>query len=197
MASSRAVEPAARLHIQVRQKIAKGVAAKVGFSFPLRGMATVAAACAVIGAGVLVWQMQRPSTRRLKAPTVTVAREQPAPQLVLHETKTVAPPVNRARQEAVRHSKRRARLNRSGGNPPRRDAMPQVLVPKDEMALVLELYNGVRTGKIDGASLLATPPGFKREADGTLVPTPIEIKPIEISRLDSGQNGVKNRPDAL
>ncbi len=75
--------------------------------------------------------------------------------------------------------------------------MPQVLVPKDEMALVLELYNGVRTGKIDGASLLATPPGFKREADGTLVPTPIEIKPIEISRLDSGQNGVKNRPDAL
>ncbi|MGH9354058.1 MAG: hypothetical protein ACRD2G_18165 [Terriglobia bacterium] len=75
--------------------------------------------------------------------------------------------------------------------------MPQVLVPKDEMALVLKLYNDARTGKIDGTSLLAVPPGFKREADGTLVTTPIEIKPIEITQLDSGQNGVKKRPDAL
>lgn len=67
--------------------------------------------------------------------------------------------------------------------PARHPASPEVLVPKDEMALVLELYNGARTGKIDGASLLATPPGFKREKDGTLASVRIEIEPIKITKL--------------
>ncbi|MGH9354120.1 MAG: anti-sigma factor family protein, partial [Terriglobia bacterium] len=41
MARSLSAEPADHLHIQVQQKIAESAAAKVGFSFPLRGMATV------------------------------------------------------------------------------------------------------------------------------------------------------------
>lgn len=61
--------------------------------------------------------------------------------------------------------------------------MPEVLVPKNEMALVLSLYNGVRTGRIDGASLLATPPGFNRDPDGTLVAAPLKIEPIKISEI--------------
>lgn len=186
MTRSLAAEPAASLYVQTRQRIAEGATAKVGFSLPLRALATIATACVIVVAIVLAWQAQRRSVRQHAAPTVTVAREQLAPQAVRHETKTVAPSSNQARQVAVRHSTRRARLRRPGSNPSHQDTLPQVLVPKDEMALVLELYNGVRTGKIDGASLLAVPPGFKREADGTLVPTPIEIKPIEIAQLSDG-----------
>ncbi|HEX5483680.1 MAG TPA: hypothetical protein VFZ08_13740 [Terriglobia bacterium] len=64
--------------------------------------------------------------------------------------------------------------------------VPQVLVEKDEAALVLDLYNAVRTGQVNGASLVAPPRGFKREKDGTLVPVPLKIKPIEIAALDAG-----------
>lgn len=62
--------------------------------------------------------------------------------------------------------------------------VPQVLVEKDEAALVLDLYNAVRTGQVNGASLVAPPPGFKREKDGSLVPVPLKIEPIEIAALD-------------
>lgn len=195
MARSLAAEPAASLYVKTRQRIAESASAKAGFSPPLRALAAIAAACVVVIAIVLAWQAQRRSVRQPTAPTVTVAREQPVPQAVRHETRTVTTSSNTARQVAVSHSKRRARSRRPGNKPSHQDALPQVLVPKDEMALVLELYNGVRTGKIDGASLLTVPPGFKREADGALVPAPIEIKPIEIAQLsdDSGSLNPQKR----
>ncbi|HEV2500527.1 MAG TPA: zf-HC2 domain-containing protein [Terriglobia bacterium] len=196
MARSLAAEPAASLCVKTRQRIAEGATAKVSFWLTLRILGTVAAACVVfVAIVVLAWQVQRRSVRQHAAPTATVAREESAPQAVRHETRTVTPSGNGVRQAAVSHSSRRARSRRPGNNLSHQNTLPQVLVPKNEMALVLELYNGVRTGKIDGASLLAVPPGFKREPDGTLVPAPIEIKPIEIAQLgdDSGSLNPQKR----
>lgn len=193
MARSLAAEPAASLYVKTRQRIAEGATAKVSFSLPLRIVGTVAAACVVVVAIVLAWQAQRRSVRQHAVPTVTVAREQPAPQAVRHETRTMTPSGNGVGQVAVGHSKRRARSRRPGNNPSHQDTLPQVLVPKNEMALVLELYNGVRTGKIDGASLLAVPAGFTREKDGTLASAPIEIKPIEIARLNKNPESAKRQ----
>ncbi|HEV2419689.1 MAG TPA: zf-HC2 domain-containing protein [Terriglobia bacterium] len=192
VARSLAAEPVANLYVQTRQRIAEGASAKVGFSPPLRALATVAAACVIVVAIVLAWKAQRRSVQQA-APTVTVAREEHVPQAVRHETRTVTPSGNGARQVAVSHSKRRTRLRHPGNNPSHQDTLPQVLVPKNEMALVLELYNGVRTGKIDGASLLAVPHGFTREKDGTLESAPIEIKPIEIARLNKNLGSMQQQ----
>lgn len=195
VARSLAAEPAASLYIQTRQRIAEGASAKVGFSPPLRALATVATACVIVVAIVLAWKAPRRSVQQQAAPTVTVAREEPAPQAVRHERRTVTPSGNGARQVVVSHSKRRTRLRHTDNNPSHQDTLPQVLVPRNEMALVLELYNGVRTGKIDGASLLAVPAGFTREKDGTLASAPIEIKPIEIARLNENPESAKRQND--
>jgi hypothetical protein len=65
-------------------------------------------------------------------------------------------------------------------------AEPEVLVERDEPALVLELYNAARSGQVDGAPLVALPPGMKRDADGSVVSVPLEIPPLEIAQLRSG-----------
>lgn len=63
---------------------------------------------------------------------------------------------------------------------------PQVIVPKNQMALILEVVREAQSGRIDGKSLFSVPPGFKREPDGSLGIAPIVIKPIEIARLEVG-----------
>jgi len=71
---------------------------------------------------------------------------------------------------------------------------PEVLVEKDEATLVLQIYNAARSGRVNGASLVALSPGLKRDEDGDLVPVPLDIPPLEIAQLDSGQ-GAKQSED--
>jgi hypothetical protein len=109
----------------------------------------------------------------------------------------IAPEVPERRPEARLSSKtakyfvRKAAVKeRRHGNrgQPEVPEVPEVLVEKDEPALVVALCQGLMTGRIDGQSLWKTPPGYKREPDGSLVPTPLEIQPIKIASLDAGRN---------
>ncbi|HLI34047.1 MAG TPA: hypothetical protein VKW70_03305 [Terriglobia bacterium] len=74
---------------------------------------------------------------------------------------------------------------------------PGILVEKSEAALVLALYTGLRTGRIEGQSLWKTPPGYKQKPDGSLVPTPLEIQPIKIAELGSAEHQSNNGPSEL
>jgi hypothetical protein len=86
-----------------------------------------------------------------------------------------------------------------GGHHRRKSVMrtseaPRVLIEKDEAALVLQLYNAVRTGRVNPASLVTPLPGFSRAADGSLVPVPLKILPIQIAALSPGpaKSGVRH-----
>jgi hypothetical protein len=72
---------------------------------------------------------------------------------------------------------------------------PYVLIEKDEAALVLQLYNAVRTGRVNPASLVTPLPGFRRAADGSLVPVPLKILPMQIAALGPGpaKSGVRHQ----
>lgn len=177
--------------------------------------AAVAVACAVVLAAGVIWKNLRLPARGSLTSAIDVARAEKPPSLRSKRAEsngpevdsrgprlsdrgslsaekgprpitgrlTVATPLSkkvatvRAAKGVARHT-RRVRTTKP--------QMPEVLVPKNEMALVLELVNGTRTGRINGESLLKVPPGFKRAPDGTLVPVPIEIKPIHIAKLDVG-----------
>jgi hypothetical protein len=64
-----------------------------------------------------------------------------------------------------------------------------VLVDKNEAESLAKLYESIQSGRIDVASLAAVPPGFERQPDGSLVPAPLKVAPleIEVAKLDSGQ----------
>lgn len=63
-------------------------------------------------------------------------------------------------------------------------AEPQVLVERDQWASVMRLYHAIRHGRVDTSSLLAEAPGFARQADGSVVPVPLKIPPLEVAKLD-------------
>ncbi|MGH9450835.1 MAG: anti-sigma factor family protein [Terriglobia bacterium] len=218
---SLASEPSAHFESRLRQKIAEeAVRSNARFWRPFHApqWAAIALACAVAIAAAVVWKnYRRPaqgpqSTKEeinvaAAAPTSAVrvehSRGQRLPgrdsqaaeesQRSIQKRLTVAAnaalpgarTILRARAEA---SRRAHRMKVPG------EETPHVLVPKNEMALVLELVIGTRTGRINGESLLKVPPGFKRAPDGTLVPAPIEIKPIEIAKLDDEPSSARSGP---
>lgn len=183
MVRSLAVEAADDLHIRIRQKIAGQTKASV--SFPLGRIAAAVAACAVAVAIIFVWLPRHPIARRQTMNAALARRaKRRSTTVILSEAKNLKMRGLRdsASPPAPQNGKSSG-LSRKHGRRVHRDSMPEVLVPKNEMALVLSLYNGVRTGKIDGASLLKTPSGFKREPDGTLTAAPLKIEPIKISEI--------------
>ena len=58
---------------------------------------------------------------------------------------------------------------------------------KNEQESLAKLYESINSGRVDVASLAAVPPGFERQPDGSLVPVPLKIAPLDIAKLDSGQ----------
>lgn len=222
VARSLAAEVADDLHIRIRQKLTED--AKAESSFSLGRAAAVAAACAVVLAVVFVWLPRHPITRRqtMNAALARRANRRSTPVILSEaknpDLKTRSMPFARFASLVPLSRGERAEINKKpqlsfGGESargtragkgfhtvrvPHRESVPEVLVPKNEMALVLELYNGVRTGKIEGASLLTTPPGFKREADGTLTAAPLKIEPIKIAELTVEPSGLqRDRQSAM
>lgn len=187
---SMAVEPSPNLVSQVRQRIAANAnRSKASFwlAIPTARWVAVAFACAAVVAGMTIWRSRQSPGH---SPTLSMPRAE-NPRL---ENAAKGP---RSIKKRLTVATRRLKETVAVGTPPiparharvqrtAKASMPQVIVPKNQMALVLELYYGTSSGRIDGASLVAVPPGFKREPDGSLGIAPIEIKPIEIAKLDVG-----------
>lgn len=196
-------EPSYGFVSQVRQRIAADAnRQKFGFLRPILSArwAGLAVLFAVVVAGGIFWKYHQPQLARSRA--VRMARaENPrledaatgsrsikkrltAANPGLKEAGsrgTVSVPWERAAASTTPRLARHARAPRAA-----KASTPEVIVPKNQMALVLQLYYGTRSGEIDGASLVAVPPGFKREPDGSLGIAPIVITPIQIAKLEVG-----------
>jgi len=163
-----------------------------------------AAAAALLAFAVLtVWLARRPASHRATSPQAVAqkdaaSRERPsAVRSQAHEAQTtrVAPIPERASalqtpNSTSGHSASLRRLPGGRGNSggaSRPEVLPQVLVDKNEQESLAKLYESIQNGRVDVASLAAVPPGFERQPDGSLVPVPLKIPPLEIAKLDSGQ----------
>jgi hypothetical protein len=193
-------EPSPQVLAAVRQKIAaRAVQRRSRSVSPVAWRAAlVAAGLLAVAAGLKVWNA-RPS-HLYKQVLVSSASARP-PRLTTHrglaKVATLAPesrpeqaPQSGATKPHVNHAAAGARRSASA-------RQPQVLVEKDEAALVMGLYEGLQSSRVEAASLLKTPPGFKRERDGSLVTVPLEIPPIKIARLDSGGSKAGKDPRTL
>jgi len=183
-------EPSAAMAARVRQRVAAEAGAadharRLGF----RRWVTVAVAGGLIIAIGSFWLAHRQSASRVTVPNRIAGNKTPA----------VAQPVHTASGEA-RHNDAdrgmrrrlnadlvndlvaRARRDSSEDHARRAPAEPEVIVEKGQAALVLQLYNAALTGRVDGASLVAIPPGLKRDADGLLMP--LEIPPLPTQETD-------------
>ncbi|MDE3180746.1 MAG: hypothetical protein KGM47_13945 [Acidobacteriota bacterium] len=197
---SLAFEPSPRFASQVQQQIARNAGRSESAYWPrFHSPRWIAAAviCAIVLTAGVIWKTQSISLDHSRGAAIETA-EKPRTENLEHsglEAKkgprsskgrlTVATPLPTEMAAASATTKTAYRPLRTRTRRRPDQQTPQVLVPKDQMALILQLYYGTRTGVIDGASLVVTPPGFKREPDGTLAAVPIEIKPLEIAKLSS------------
>ncbi len=181
------VEPSEELHASIRRRFGRRDVRTQALCFAptARWAATAAVAVFMAAAGITIWKARPTSTEK----TVLVSPA-PAMRQRLSQRLSSAPTAARrpkhkgavmARNEFGMPPVRRSRrgLHRS-----KEPAQPQVLVEKDQEALLIELYKGLMTGRIKGQPLLKTPPGYKRGPDGWLVPAPLQIPPIRIARLN-------------
>lgn len=94
------------------------------------------------------------------------------------------PPGVRVQKSEVRNQKSEVeRLHagmRSAHHGQHGHAVPKVLVDKNQWAAVVQLYNAIWSGRVDGASLLAKP-----DDDASAALKPMEIKPLEVTKLDA------------
>ena len=163
-----------------------------------------AAAAALLAFAVLtVWLARRSASHRATSPQAiahkdTAPRSRPsavASQAYEAQTTPVAPISERASAPRAPNSTfgrlaTSRQPDRRPGNPVRAsrpEALPEVLVDKNEAESLAKLYESINSGRVDVASLAAVPPGFERKPDGSLAPAPIKIPPLEIAKLDSGE----------
>jgi len=199
VAQSVAEEPSPEIAVRIRQRIGveagqPRIAWRLGFD---RWVPVAVAATLVVVLGS-VWLLHRRAVQPA-AVTRSVAQKQPP---------AVGEPANSAGSSAAQQSaagvkplpnENRASQSSIARVAARRPdglarkvspAEPEVLVEKDEAALVLEIYNAARTGRVDGNSLVSLPPSFKRDADGSLAP--LEVPPLETA--DSGVSSSSDEP---
>ena len=171
--------------------------------WPRFGLATSvpAAAAALLAFAVLtVWLARRPASHRPTSPQA-VAQKDSAPRAQLpavasqvsgHQAQPRLATRTVGASEAQPSNDTRRQL-RGLRRPPRRvdssigGSLPEVIVDKNEQESLAKLYESINSGRVDVASLAAVPPGFERQPDGSLVPVPLKIAPLDIAKLDSGQ----------
>jgi hypothetical protein len=168
---------------RVRARLAEE-AAKPRFRLA-RWIPAAAAALAAVMLGAM-WIAHRPAGRHVvpasrQTGTATTAQPQtppghtPAPEAT---RVAVVPNQARVRSGTARHL---AGRNRKASSAP---AEPQVLIDKSEQESIARLYQAIQSGHVDVASLAAELAALKRDANGSLVPVPLEIPPLEIAKLD-------------
>jgi len=57
--------------------------------------------------------------------------------------------------------------------------LPEVLIDKSEQEGIARLYTAIQNGRVNLVSLMAVPPGFQREPDGSLAPALLKIEPLD------------------
>jgi len=82
---------------------------------------------------------------------------------------------NATRTRSQRNSNRGTRVR------PATTALPEIIVPKGQLAAAVQLSAAISSGRADGSQLLAA----QREYEKLLEVKPIEIAPIEIPALDA------------
>ena len=107
--------------------------------------------------------------------------------------------VNRSGAVGARKTAARTHSLRSGQAPPQvqREGLPEVIVDRNEQQSIVRLYCSLQAGRVDLVSFMAVPPGFRRQADGWLVATPLEIEPAEPPSSDAGSGAVESSPQPL
>jgi len=194
VAKSVAASPSPEMAARIRRQVAtEAAAAEHAWQFGSRHWIPVAVAAALLIAFGSFWLIHRRSVElvatRSAAAKPAPSFGHPAPAAGTAggvEPKAGASPVKQAMTARVATRRVRTKVARTS------PAEPEVLVEKDEAALVIQLYNAARSGRMDGASLVAVPPGLKRDADGNIVPAPLEISPLEIAKLDSGKEATQS-----
>src|SRR5439155_25970008 len=133
--------------------------------------------------------VQKAATARERPSPVAaqVLGHQAQPRVALRtERACEAQPSNNARRQ-LGGLRRPPVSPRNSGGASRPEALPEVLVDKNEAESLAKLYESIQSGRVDIASIAAVPPGFERKPDGSLAPAPIKIPPLEIAKLDSGE----------
>jgi putative zinc finger protein len=151
-----------------------------------RWIPAAAAALAVVVLAV-VWIVLRPADRHVvpsspQTATATKARPQtPLGHTPAPETTQASAIPNQARVGLATPRRPAGTIRKASSA----QAEPEVLIDKGEQESLAQLYRAIRGARVDVASLAAEPAGLKRDANGSLVPVPLEIQPLEIAELDS------------
>ena len=208
VAKSVSASPSPEMAVRIRRRVAaEAVEAEHGWRFGSRLWISVAIAAALLLSFGSVWLIHRRSVERLER-TKSVAGEAAPP---LRSLGSSLPAVATAGNEGVEEPKpgaspaHRAATPRVVTRPPTRvsrtsSAEPEVLVDKEEAALVLQLYysaNHLPAGDGASAHLSAEP---ERDADGNLAA--LQIPPLQITALEptpdseetEGKNPADDRP---
>jgi hypothetical protein len=187
-----AAEPSENLLVHVRQSVAAADIPAVSLrsfmpNFRPRVWLAAAIVCVAV-AGAWVWNGRRPASAPSHSTvenTLAPLRERVSRPAAAGGQVRGSPDIMIARTNGEHHTRKSVM---------RTPEASRVLIEKDEAALVLQLYNAVRTGRVNPASLVTPLPGFSRAADGSLVPVPLKILPIQIAALSPGpaKSGVRH-----
>ncbi len=172
------VSPSPEFAAKVRQRVAaEAVRPKMLFLHWALPAAGALLACALL----MVWFAHKPSIERR------------APLEVRHSPPPVAPLYERRSWSAAA----RRRLLRGERAPALHNvhrSEPEVLIDPAERQGLARFCDMARAGHIDGSSLLAAPPGFELAEDGSWVPKPLEIEPLNIAALQpEAEAGAESR----
>ncbi|HLW78917.1 MAG TPA: zf-HC2 domain-containing protein [Terriglobia bacterium] len=197
LAAEPSQEFAARLRLRLAQEPAPETASSSWASGLLRwpggwtrGVALALAASMAIGA---VWLARRRSSASPQPPLPSAARATPTPCCSggVPTAETGAAP--RAARAAVRTTARNtvsASARAAVRTPPLQqealaEVIPQVIVDPHQQEDIARLYYAIQANRVDLVSFMAVPPGFKRQADGSLAAAPLEIEPAPDAARDT------------
>jgi hypothetical protein len=139
-----------------------------------------AGALAVLVLGV-IWLLRGPAPRRERPALSQAARVAPPSTGRTQTWPSELPRQKRASKPSA--SQRPASRNQKGRAA---SAEPQVLVEEGQWTAVMELYNAVWSGRVNGFSLPAKSAPTELEARKVLEPAPLKITLLEVASLDAG-----------
>ncbi len=204
-----AAEPSRNLAARVRMRLAEERAGSVAGlpsawrfvprwwpEWGLRPWIPVTAAALIGLTAALVWLAHRPANLDAPAVASRISREAAQPR-VEPVTQPVRPPSqiqarSSSRQDVTRP--RRSQARRVATAASREEVLPEVIVDKNEQESIARLYYAIQAGRVDLVSLMAVPPGFKRAADGSLIPAPLHIPPVDDTGSDSESGWAEPEP---
>ena len=158
--------------------------------------AALALVAATIGLGWLAHHVAggrgpAASAQQGRQPLQSATRPAPPPSLA-HAAAVPVTEIASLRQPARRG---RTTIARAVPSEVRSQGLPEVLIDQSEQEGIARLYTAIQNGRVNLVSLMAVPPGFQREADGSLVPALLKIEPLDkASGADSAADSAEPGP---